>query len=48
MHTEFVRKPDEKRLFGKPSNRWEANSKMDLQEIICADSFGSGFSCGML
>jgi hypothetical protein len=26
-------KPEEKRLFGRPSHRWEDNIKIDLQEV---------------
>jgi hypothetical protein len=29
----FVRKPEGKRLLGRPRCRWEDNIKMDLQEV---------------
>jgi hypothetical protein len=29
----FVRKPEGKRLLGRPIRRWEYNIKMDLREI---------------
>jgi hypothetical protein len=31
----IVRKPEEKRLLGRPRHRWENNIKMDLKEIDC-------------
>jgi len=31
----FVGKPEEKRPLGRPSHRWEDNTKMDLQEVGC-------------
>jgi hypothetical protein len=31
----LVRKPEGKRLFGRPRHRWEDNIKMDLQEVGC-------------
>jgi hypothetical protein len=31
----FVRKPQGKRLLGKPRCRWEDNIKMDLEEVGC-------------
>jgi hypothetical protein len=30
-----VRKPEGKRLLGRPRSRWENNIKMDLQEVGC-------------
>jgi hypothetical protein len=30
-----VRKPEGKRQMGRPRCRWEANTKMDLQEVGC-------------
>jgi hypothetical protein len=29
----FVRKPEGKRLLGRPRHRWENNIKADLQEV---------------
>jgi len=31
----LVGKPEGKRPFGRPRRRWEANIKMDLQEVGC-------------
>jgi hypothetical protein len=31
----LVEKPEEKRLLGRPSHRWEDNIKMDLKEAGC-------------
>jgi hypothetical protein len=31
----LVRKPEGKRLYGRPNHRWEDNIKMDLQEVGC-------------
>jgi len=31
----LVGKPERKRPLGRPSCRWEDNSKMDLQEVGC-------------
>ena len=31
----LVRKPEGKRLLGRPSCRWENNIKMDFQEVGC-------------
>jgi len=31
----FVGKPEGKRPLGRPRRRWEANIKMDLQEVVC-------------
>ena len=31
----LVRKPEGKRLLGRPRRRWEDNIKMDLQEVGC-------------
>jgi hypothetical protein len=31
----LVGKPEGKRPLGAPKRRWEGNSKMDLQEVIC-------------
>jgi hypothetical protein len=31
----FVGKPEGKRPLGRPRRRWEANIKMDLQEVGC-------------
>jgi hypothetical protein len=33
VHTVLVGKPEEKRPFGRPRRRWEANIKMDVQEV---------------
>ena len=33
MHRVLVRKPEGKRLLGRPRRRWEDNIKMDLQEV---------------
>ena len=33
MHRVLVRKPEGKRLLGRPTRRWEDNIKMDLQEV---------------
>jgi hypothetical protein len=30
-------KPERKRPLGRPRHRWEANIKMDLQEVGCGD-----------
>ena len=38
VHKVFVGKPEGKRPLGRPRRRWEADSKMDLEEV------GSG--CG--
>jgi hypothetical protein len=32
-----VRKPEEKRLLGRPTHRWVDNIKMDLREIGLGD-----------
>jgi hypothetical protein len=31
----LVRKPEGKRLLGRPKRRWEDNIKMDLQDVGC-------------
>jgi len=31
----LVRKPKERRPFGRPRRRWENNNKMDLHEVGC-------------
>jgi hypothetical protein len=31
----LVGKPEGKRPLGRPRYRWENNTKMDLQEVIC-------------
>jgi hypothetical protein len=28
-------KPEGKKPFGRPRNRWEDNIKMDLQKVVC-------------
>jgi hypothetical protein len=33
----LVGKPEGKRPLGRPSPRWEDNSKLDLQEMGCED-----------
>jgi len=33
VHRVLVRKPEGKRLLGRPRRRWEDNIKMDLQEV---------------
>ena len=33
VHKVLVGKPEEKRPFGRPRQRWEDNIKMDLQEV---------------
>jgi hypothetical protein len=33
VHRVLVGKPEGKRLLGSPRHRWEANIKMDLQEV---------------
>ena len=33
VHRVLVWKPEEKRTFGRPRDRWEDNIKMDLQEV---------------
>jgi hypothetical protein len=33
VHRVLVEKPENKRPLGKPRHRWEANIKMDLQEV---------------
>jgi len=41
----LVGKPERKRPFGRPRNRWEDNSKMDHQEVVqgnALDCCGSG------
>ena len=35
VHKVLVRKPEEKRPFGRPRLRWEDNIKMDHQEVGC-------------
>jgi hypothetical protein len=35
MYRVLLRKPDRKRLLGKPRDRWEDNVKMYLQEVGC-------------
>jgi hypothetical protein len=30
-----VRKPEEKRPFGRSERRWEAHTKVDLEELRC-------------
>jgi len=35
-YTVFVEKPEGKRPHGRPRCRWEDNTKMDLQEIVCS------------
>jgi len=35
MYRVLVGKPEGKRQFGRPGHRWEANIKMDLQEVGC-------------
>jgi len=32
-HRLLVGKPEERRILGRPSRRWEDNIKMDLQEV---------------
>ena len=32
-----MRKPEGKRLFGRPRSRWEDDIKMDIQEVGCGD-----------
>jgi hypothetical protein len=34
---DFVRKPDGKKLLGRPRCRWEDNIKMDHSEIVWGD-----------
>jgi len=34
----FGGKPGGKRLFGRPSRRWENNITKDLQDVRCGDS----------
>ena len=31
----LVRKPERKRPLGRPTRRWEGNTRMDLQEVGC-------------
>ena len=38
MYRVLVRKPEGKRLLGRPRSRWDDNIKMDLQEV--------GVGCG--
>jgi hypothetical protein len=33
VHRVLVRKPEGKRLLGRPRRRWEDNIKMDVQEV---------------
>ena len=33
VHRVLVRKPEGKRLLGRPRRRWEDNIKMDFQEV---------------
>jgi len=33
VYSVLVGKPEEKRPLGRPRRRWEANIKMDLQEV---------------
>jgi len=33
LYRVLVRKPEGKRLFGRPRLRWEDNIKMDLQDV---------------
>jgi hypothetical protein len=33
VHRALVRKPEGKRLLGRPGRRWEDNNNMDLQEV---------------
>jgi len=33
----LIRKPEEKRLFGRPGHRWEDNIRMNLREIRWED-----------
>ena len=42
VHKVLVGKPEGKRPLGKPRRRWEANIKMDLQEVArgCGDWIG--------
>jgi hypothetical protein len=35
VHRVFVGKPEGKRPLGRPRLRWEANIRMDLQEVGC-------------
>jgi hypothetical protein len=35
MYRVLVRKPEGKRLLGRPRPRWEDNIKMDLQAVGC-------------
>jgi hypothetical protein len=35
VYNVLVRKPEGKRLLGRPRRRWEDNIKMDLQEVEC-------------
>jgi hypothetical protein len=38
MYRVLVGKPERKRPLGRPRGRWEANIKMDLQEVGCGDT----------
>ena len=35
MYRVLLRKPEEKRLLGRPRRRWVDNIRMDLQEVGC-------------
>jgi len=35
VHRILVRKPEGKRLVGRPRRRWEDNIKMDVKEVGC-------------
>jgi len=37
LYRVLVGKPEGKRPLGRPRRRWEDNTKMDLQEVICGD-----------
>jgi hypothetical protein len=37
----LVRRPEEKRPFGRPRRRWEDNIKIKLQEVRCGVWTGS-------
>ena len=42
----LARKPEGKRLMGRPRHRWEDNIKMDLQEVGCGGMEWSLFRLG--
>jgi len=39
----LVGNPEGKRLLGRPRLRWEDNTKMDLQEVVCGLWTGSSW-----